>query len=186
MIKEIHNTINNQQRELQEVANIIYSNSMYMLVENDVLVCETVVSFLYTLGAVLKHKFKNDITDNDIRNRFGILAALDLLRYPQSRKTIDSNSIRDFLSVMLDVEGVDPLQPIELKLLRKLPLMINDEGVSGIELQSHYLKLVKTNPKALINIIDKLKKQYTHIIDKIHHSSTTYSTHPSTDVENVI
>ena len=187
IIKTINNALNTQQQELQEVANIIYSNSTrILLIENDTLVCETATKFLHMLSAKIKNIPDIDTTNRHIRDKFGILAALDLLRYPQSRKTINSNSIRAFIDITLDIEGNDPLEPVEIKLLQNLNKMQNDEGHSGTELQAFYIHLARTDPKRLMDIINKLHDQYTQIINKIHYSTSTYSTHPSTDVEAII
>ena len=165
---------------------IVDTNNSKIIEEASDLICETAIEFLSVFAAKLKLGHKVDAKDHATKDACGILAALDLLRYPQARKVVDNNSMGAYMRTMLDVQGIQPLDPLEIKLLQNLHRMTNDHGVNGLDIQHHYLDMVDNDPKTLLNIIAKLKAQYTEIMNKLRHQSSTYATHPSTDIDQVI
>jgi hypothetical protein len=180
MIKEINKTLNESLQTLQEVIDIIEHNSI-ILEENSLMLCESAEGFLGTLVAKLNAGKELDPNDNATRNMFSVLAALDLMRYPQARKIIDSNSVRAYLNIINGVETATPLNQIEVKLCNSLENMKNDEGKSGMDIRAGYLELAKSNPKMLLASINKLRSQYGQITGKL---KTAVNTTPQPATQN--
>lgn len=172
MIKDINKTLNENTQILQEVIDIIEQNSTEILAESCTTVCESAESFLGTLVAKLNAGKELDPNDNATRNMFGVLTALDLLRYPQARKVIDSNSVKAYLDIINGVETATTLNQTEVKLLHNLEGMKNNENKSGMDIRSGYLELAKTNPKELLASVNKLRSQYSQITGKLKNAAS--------------
>lgn len=167
MIKEINKTINDENKLLHESFNIISQNSNYILDESCITLCESAESFLGTVVAKINAGRELDPKNTEVRNIFGVIAALDLMRYPQARKVIDSNSVKAYLDVINGVETATTLNQTEIKLLHNLEYMKNDNGVSGMDVRVKYLDLAKSNPTELLAVINKLRSQYGSITSKL-------------------
>jgi hypothetical protein len=173
MIKAINETLNQELQILQEVVNNINRNSKNILRKGGLRICESAEGFLGTVIAKLNTGRPLDPNDTNIRNMIGVVTALDLLRYPQARKVVNSNNIRAYLDIINGIETVTTMNRIELKLLHGLEGMKDEKGTPGMDVRARYLEMAKTNPQELLAVIDKLRKQYGLIINKLKAAANT-------------
>ena len=167
IIKTINLNVNKKIKTIQEKTIILNDNCNKLLIANYLSVSESAESFLGVLAANLHAGHKYDVNDNTIRNKFGILAALDLLRFPQPRKVINSNSVNAYLNIINVVEASTTLNQTEINLLHNLAHMKDTKGRDGLEVRARYLQLAKTNPQKLLLLINKLRSQYSQITGKL-------------------
>ena len=179
IIKKLNDELNETLSQTKALTEVVANNGA-ILGESIETLTESAEGFLGVIAARLTAGHDIDPKSNDTRNMFGILAALDLLRFPQARKAVDSNSIRAYLDIIKGVDKDSSLNQVEIKLLHNLENMKNTEGESGMSIRDHYLELLRTDRPTLLGDIGKLKNQYTQITSKLQSAMQQQAAQPST------
>lgn len=167
MIREINRELNESAQMFTVFTESLTGNSATVIEQPLGVVLESAETFLATLSAKLANGASFNAMSNNVRNTFGILAALDLLRHSQPRKVVGCNSLNMFLKDLVTIDRGETLNQVEVRLLHSLDQMKGPGNRTGLSLRDDYLDLATHSPEELLPVVKKLQSQYQTILAKL-------------------
>jgi hypothetical protein len=181
LIQRMNNELLIEQAAIQSWISVITENcnQLQILGTNIDTLVESAEEFLGQLSVNLSNgKLPKEQNDIKLRDSMTMLTVLDLLRNPQSRKELNVNTIKGYLSIVDGVSRNLDKNGIEIQVMKELDRMTSVDGKNGMDVRDEYIKqAVADDLTPLIQQVKKLGSQYQQIQAKL--KTATTATQPA-------
>jgi hypothetical protein len=186
LIQRMNNELLIEQAAIQSWISVITENcnQLQILGTNINTLVESAEEFLGQLSVNLSNgKLPKEQNDIKLRDSMTMLTVLDLLRNPQSRKELNVNTIKGYLSIVDGVSRNLDKNGIEIQVMKELDRMTSVDGKNGMDVRDEYIKqAVADDLTPLIQQVKKLGSQYQQIQAKLKTATTATQPAPQATV----